>query len=204
MRSMAAVAACALLLSCKGSGDGAAEAAAPSAQPSAAPTATAELITRGKWWTVASKSRVYTEDRRVDADNALRVLSPVPREQVRTTLEDMAKQSHNAEGLRAASQLARDGQSRVEDTHDPAPKAAMAQAGYIVLHGLIAEACEEHKDSASLAALLAAIREMPLPHVEKSNGLPERNVLEQEMRMALDDKTMRALLANAPGPKKSL
>jgi hypothetical protein len=123
---------------------------------------------------------------------------------VRTTLEDMAKQSHDAAGLRAASQLARDGQSRVEDTHDPAPKAAMAHTGYIVLHGLIAEACAEHKDTASLAALLAAIREMPLPHVEKSNGLPERNVLEQEMRMALDENTMRALLANAPGPKKSL
>ncbi|HSQ66435.1 MAG TPA: hypothetical protein VLM85_24600 [Polyangiaceae bacterium] len=203
MKLSLAVSAAVLLVSCKGSGDGAAEAAAPSAQPSSAPTITAELVTRGKWWTVASKSRVYTEDRRIDADNALRVLPPVPREQVRTTLEDMAKQSPDAAGLRAASMLAREGQSRVEDTHDPAPKAAMAQTGYIVLHGLIAEACEQHKDAASLAALLAAIREMPLPHVEKSNGLPERGVLEQEMRMALDDKTMHALLSNAPGPKKN-
>ncbi len=203
MKPLFAVAASLLLLSCKGAGDGASVDAAPSAQPSAAPTITAELVTRGKWWTVASKSRVYTEDRRVDADNALRVLSPVAREQVRTTLEDMAKQSPDAAGLRAASALARDGQSRVEDAHDPAPKTAMAQTGYIVLHGLIAEACEQHKDAASLAALLAAIREMPLPHVEKSNGLPERNVLEQEMRMALDEKTMRALLSNAPGPKKN-
>ncbi len=195
---------CLLLLGCKDSAGSAPEAAA-SAQASAAPaTTTTELITRGKWWTVASKSRVYTEERRVDADNALRMLSPIPREQVRVTLDDMAKQSADGEGLRAASQLARDTQSKVDDTRDPAPAKAMSQAGYIVLHGLIAEACEQHKDAASQAALLAAIREMPLPRVEKSNGLSERNVLEQEMRMALDDKTMRALLANAPGPKKSL
>ncbi len=204
MKRFALIAACAALVSCKDSTASAPE-AATSAQASAAPaTTTTELITRGKWWTVASKSRVYTEERRVDADNALRMLSPVPREQVRVTLEDMAKQSPDAEGLRAASQLARDTQAKVDDTHDPAPAKAMAQAGYIVLHGLIAEACSEHKDAASQAALLAAIREMPLPRVEKSNGLAERNVLEQEMRTALDEKTMRALLANAPGPKKSL
>jgi hypothetical protein len=51
---------------------------------------------------------------------------------------------------------------------------------------------------------MAAIREMPLPHIEKSTGITERNVLEQEMRMAVDDKTMRTLLAGAPPPKKSL
>ncbi len=139
----------------------------------------------------------------MDADNAIRLLPADKRDRVRKVLDEMAAQTHDADGLTAAAQIARDGQDRFEDVNNPAPKNAITTAGLIVLHGLIAMACTEHHDNASLVALIAAIREMPLPHIEKSTGITERNVLEQEMRMGLDDKTMKTLLAGAPGPKKS-
>ena len=81
---------------------------------------------------------------------------------------------------------------------------AIATAGFIVLNGMIAKACADHSDVASLTPVMAAVREMPLPKLDKSDGRAERHVLEQEMSSALDDKTMKTLLANAPGPKKSL
>lgn len=175
--------------------------AAPSATASAAPTAEAP-VTRGKWWTVAQKSHVYTEERRVEADNAVRLVQPPARDTIVRALDDMAKENADADGLRAASQIARDAQDKL-DGADPAPKRAIAKAGFIVLGGLVATSCADHGDVASLKRLLAAIREMPLPHLEKSDGRPERLVLEQEMRAVLDDKTMKTVLAGAPAPKKS-
>jgi hypothetical protein len=178
--------------------------AAPSASASAAPQPT-EVVTRGKWWTVAQRSKVYTEERRVDADNALRMLPEKQRTVALRALNDMADQDATGDGLKAASQIARDAQDRVEDVHNPAPKTAIQTAAFIVLNGLIAKACADHPDVASLTPVMAAIREMPLPKLDnKSDGRPERHVLEQEMSTALDDKTMKALLASAPGPKKSL
>jgi hypothetical protein len=189
---------------CK-SPDGAADAASASASASAsvAQAAPDVPVTRGKWWTVAQKSRVYTEERRVDADNALRMLAPPQRDTAVRALNDMAKQNADGDGLRAAAQIARDAQDRVDDVRNPAPKNAIATGGFIVLHGMVATACADHPDVASLTPVIAAIREMPLPRLEKSDGRPERNVLEQEMRTALDDKTMKALLAGAPGAKKN-
>jgi hypothetical protein len=178
--------------------------AAASASASAQQSQPVEIITRGKWWTVAQKSRVYTEERRVDADNALRLLPEPQRIIAVRALNDMAGQDATGDGLRAASEVAREAQSRVEDAHNPAAKTAIATAALIVLNGLIAKACTDHPDVASLTPVMASIREMPLPHVEKSDGRAERHVLEQEMSTALDDKTMKTLLASAPGPRKSL
>ena len=191
-----------LLLACN-KPDAAAVDAAPSASASAPPQQ-AEVITRGKWWTVAQKSRVYTEERRVDADNGLRLLPETQRTIAVRALNDMANQDPTGDGLRAASQIARDAQDRVEDVHNPAAKTAIATAAFIVLHGMIAKACADHPDVASLTPVMAAVREMPLPKLDKSDGRAERHVLEQEMSTALDEKTMKALLASAPGPKKSL
>jgi len=178
----------------------------PSATVDAAPSASAAEVqttsvpvTRGPWWAVAAKSRVYTEERRVDADNAVRLLQSPTREAVVHALDEMAKQNADADGLRAASQTARDAQDKM----DADAKRAIAKAGFIVLGGLIATASADHGDVASLERLLAAIREMPLPHLEKSDGRPERLVLEQEMRTVVDDKTMKTVLAGAPAPKKS-
>ena len=183
----------------------------PDATVDAAPSASAsvqaqpvEVVTRGKWWTVAQKSRVYTEERRVDADNGLRMLPEAQRIIAVRALNDMATQDATGDGLRAASQLARDAQDRVDDVHNPAAKNAIATAAFIVLHGLIAKACADHPDVASQTPIMAAVREMPLPKLEKSDGRTERHILEQEMSTALDDKTMKVLVANAPGPKKSL
>ncbi|HEY1954769.1 MAG TPA: hypothetical protein VGH28_04140 [Polyangiaceae bacterium] len=172
--------------------------AAPSATVSEIPTASVP-VTRGAWWAVAAKSRVYTEERRVDADNAIRMLQSPTRETVLHALDDMAKQNADADGLRAASQAARDAQDKV----DPDAKRATAKAGFIVLGGLVATASTDHGDVTSLKRVLAAVREMPLPHLEKSDGRPERLVLEQEMRTVVDDKTMKTVLAGAPAPKKS-
>jgi hypothetical protein len=177
--------------------------AAPSASASATPQP-AVVVTRGAWWTVAQKSRVYTEERRVDADNALRLLPETQRTIAVRALNDMANQDATGDGLRAASQIARDAQDRVEDVHNPAAKTAIQTAAFIVLNGMIAKACAAHPDVASLTPVMAAIREMPLPKLDKGDGRAERHVLEQEMSTALDDKTMKTLLANAPGPKKSL
>ncbi len=192
------------LVACKSEGAPAAD-ASPSASASAPPATTSSvLVTRGEWWKVAQKSHVYTEERRVDADNALRVLPETQRDIAVRALNDMAKQDADADGLRAAAQIARDAQGRVEDVHNPAARNAIATAGFIVLHGLVARACEDHPDATSLKPIMSAIREMPLPRLEKSDGRPERNVLEQEVRSAVDEKTMKALLAGAPPPKKNL
>jgi hypothetical protein len=177
--------------------------AAPSVSASAPPQQV-EVVTRGKWWTVAQKSRVYTDERRVDADNGLRLLPEAQRTIAVRALNDMANQDATGDGLRAASQIARDAQDRVDDTRNPAPKIAIATAAFIVLHGMIAKACADHPDVASLTPVMAAVREMPLPKLEKSDGRAERHVLEQELSTALDDKTMKTLVANAPSPKKSL
>ena len=192
-------------VACKGS-DGAPD-GAPTASASASATAEqqAPIDTHGKWWTVAQQSRVYTAERRTDADNAIRLVPSPNREIIVRALSDMATEPATGEGLRAAAQLARDAQDRVDDTHNPAARIAVATAGLIVLHGLVARACVDHPtDLAVLTPLMASIREMPLPRLEKSDGRTERNIMEQELRTALDDKTMKVLLAGAPGPKKNI
>jgi hypothetical protein len=190
----------ALVFACACKSPGAAVDAAASATASAPENTEPSVpLTRGAWWKVAKQSRVYTDERRVDADNAVRLLQSPTREAVVRALNEMAAQDADAKGLRAASKIARDAQDQVPDE----AKRAIAKAGFIVLHGLVATACADHGSVASLRALVAAIRTMPLPHLEKSDGRPERNVLEQEMRTALDDKTMKAALAGAPAPQKS-
>ncbi len=195
---------CVLFVGCKGADATVDAAAAPSASASAETQTQAPIDTHGKWWAVAQKSHVYTNERRVDADNAVRLVPSPNREIVVRGLNDMAAEPATAEGLRAASQIARDVQDRVSDEHNPAARVAVATAGFIVLHGLVAQACADHPDAASLTPVMAAIREMPLPRLEKSDGRTERNVLEQEIRGAVDEKTMKALIAGAPGPKKNL
>jgi hypothetical protein len=183
----------------------------PEAAPDAAASASASVqaaapdvpVTRGKWWKVAEKSRVYTAERRVDADNALRLVPEPQRSIAVRALNDMASQDATGDGLRAASQIARDAQDRVEDTHNPAAKSAIATGALVVLNGLIATACANHPDATSLKPVMSAIREMPLPKLDKGDGRAERGVLEQEMRTALDEGTMKTLLAGAPSPKKS-
>ncbi len=194
-----------LLSACDKDRTAATDAALASASASASVSAQVPLDTHGKWWAVAQKSRVYTDDRRTDADNAIRLVPSPNREIIVHALGDMATEPATGEGLRAASEIARSAQDRVDDTHNPAAKIAIATAGLIVLHGLVAQACVDHAtDMTILTPLMAAVREMPLPHLEKSDGRTERNILEQEMRTALDDKTMKTLLASAPGPKKSI
>ena len=180
--------------------------AAPSASvaPSASAPSAADFDSHGKWWAIANKSRVFTNERRTDADNAIRMLPDHAKFRVKRILDDMATQTHDADGLSAASQVAREGQERVEDTNNPAAKNALTTAAWIVLHGLVASACTEHTDMASLNAVMAEIRQMQLPHLEKGNGSPERLLLEQEMKSNVDDKTMKAVLAAAPPPKKSI
>jgi hypothetical protein len=196
MMKASIVAAAVLVAACKGDAKTPPEAApAPSAQESAAP---AEPMTRSKWWALANKSHVYTAARRIDADNGLRLLQSPAREIAVRALDDMAAQSADAAGLRAASQLARDAQDKT-----PEARRAIANAGMIVLGGLVASACAEHQDLASQKKLVVAIRVMPLPHLEMGHGGAERSALEQEMRAVLDDKTMKAALAGAPGPKRS-
>jgi hypothetical protein len=194
-----------LLAACKSPDASAVDAATSASANASATTQEAPLDTHGKWWAVAKKSRVYTDDRRLDADNAIRLVPSPTREVIVRALDAMAVEPDTAEGLRAASQLARDAQDRVDDSHNPAARIAVANASLIVLHGMIAQACIDHpNDVAALAPILAAIREMPLPRLEKGDGPAERNVIEQEMRTAVDDKTMKVLLASAPGPKKNI
>ena len=125
------------------------------------------------------------------------------RNAVRRTLDAMATQSYDADGLTAAAALARTGQEAVDDASNPAAKHALMVAAFVTLHGMVARACADHPDAASLGKLITAIRVMPLPHLDKGAGGPERLLLEQEMSQAVDDKTMKSLLASAPGPKKS-
>jgi hypothetical protein len=189
---------------CKDETSTAPDAAASAKASASSSMAVVDAPTRTKWWDVAKKSKVYTDERRVDADNAVHMLPQPMREQVRHALDDMAQQDATGDGIRDASQIARDAQARVDDAHNQAGVQAITRAGLVVLHGLIAQACIDHNDAASLAPVIAAIREMPLPRLDKGDGRSERGVLEQEMRAAVDDKTMKAILASAPPPKKSL
>jgi hypothetical protein len=194
---------CVFLAACKDGSTAATDAAtSASATSSAAPQAV-DFDSHGKWWAVAAKSHTYTNERRTDADNALRMLPDPAKTKVRRALDDMATQTHDADGLNAAAQVARNGQDAVEDVHNPAARNAMTGGAWIVLSGLVASACAEHPDMASLNDLMAEIRTMQLPHLDKGNGNPERLLLEQEMKASVDDKTMKAVLAAAPPPKKS-
>jgi hypothetical protein len=60
-----------------------------------------------------------------------------------------------------------------------------------------------------MKALAIAIRQAPLPRIpapglgQLSDGRNERNQIEQEMRMALDDKAFKAAFDGAPPPAKN-
>jgi hypothetical protein len=193
-----------LFVGCKETASATDAAASASATTSAAPPRV-EFDSHGKWWAIAQKSHVYTNDRRIDADNAIRMLPEAARIKVRRALDDMATQTHDADGLRAASQIARDGQDAVEDVHNPAAKNALTSAAWVVLHGLVSTVCAEHTDKPALDDLIAEIREMPLPHLDKGTGINERDILLQEMKASVaDEKMMKAVLASAPPPKKSI
>jgi len=117
--------------------------------------------THSAWWAVAQKSKVYTNDRLVDADNRLKMLPIDQRRRVVAALDDMAKQPATAEGFHDAAERARGAQDHITDPNssgsDFAPVfRAIAETGLIVLHGLVAKACE-HPDPAALKTLAAAV-----------------------------------------------
>ena len=192
-----------------------APAPAPSASASAsAAPAPVPAETRTAWWTLASKSKVFTEDRRVEADNRLKMLPADQRMRVISFLDRMAAQETTGAGFHDAAQLARDAQDQIRDPnasasdHSPVFR-TIAEASLIVLSGLVAKACTEHADVASLKTLVASIRQAPLPRIpapgigQLSDGRHERNEIEQEIQMALDAKTYQAAIAGAPSPAKN-
>src|SRR5260221_404616 len=144
---------------------------APSASVSAvfpAASSNAQVIdTRSKWWAVAAKSKVFTEDRRIDAENRLKMLPEDLRRRTIAFLDRIASQPATAVGFHDAGELARDAQDQIRDPgpsgsdHSPVFR-AIAETSMIVMHGLVATACADHADAASLKALAAAIRQAPL------------------------------------------
>jgi hypothetical protein len=180
-----------------------------SAVPSAGP-----IDTHGAWWAVAAKSKVFTEDRRIDTDNRLKLLPEDLRRRTVPFLDRMAAQPATGAGFHDAAELARDAQDQIRDpkasSSDHAPVfRAIAETSLIILHGLVAKSCAEHADPASLKTLAAAIRQAPLPRIpapglgQLSDGRHERNQIEQEMQMALDAKVFQAAFAGAPSPAKN-
>lgn len=141
----------------------------------------------------------------------------LPEDQRRKTvafLDRMAAQPATGAGFHDAGELARDAQDQIRDPnssgsdHSPVFR-AIAETSLIVLNGLVAKACAEHTDLASLKTLVAAIRQAPLPRIpapgigQLSDGRHERSQIEQEMSMALDKKTYDAAIAGAPSPAKN-
>jgi hypothetical protein len=85
----------------------------------------------------------------------------------------------------------------------------IADAGMIVIHGLVATACKEHDDLASTKALLAALREMPLPRRSDAHGFVAhvdnvRSALDQELQLCVGDATFQAAQAGAPYRHKNV
>lgn len=182
------------------------ESTAVDAAPSAAPIATPEppqIPAPAAWVILASKGKVYTEARRTDVENRVKLSSAVG---ISLTLDRIAKQPTTTEGVKGASQLARDAQDKLADD---ASKNLLGEAALMVMHGLVAQACREQDDVASARGLLAALREMPLPKRFDNHGLvlqaeAERAALDQEMQLVLGDKTWQAASSGAPSPKRNV
>lgn len=179
-----------------------------SAAETAAPVATTPaVLTHAPWVAVASQSKVFTAARVVDAENQVKTVADAV---VMSTLDQMAKQPATPDGIRAAAQLARDGQDRLKSSAaNPAADVLMADAGIIVLHGLVAAACKEHGDLASAKALLAVLREMPLPRRTDAHGFVThvdnvRSALDQELQLGVSDPTFQAAQAGAPYRHKNV
>jgi hypothetical protein len=194
------------LVACKAPETQPVEAAAP--VESAAPVAsTPAMLTHAAWVAVAGKSKVFTAARVVDVENQVKtVADPV----VSSTLDEMAKQPATPEGIRAASQLARDGQDKLKTgTSGPTADVILADAGTIVLHGLVATACKDHGDAGSAKALLAVLREMPLPRRTDAHGFVAhvdnvRSALDQELQLGVGDATFQTAQAGAPYRHKNV
>lgn len=184
------------------------DAAAPAVTASATPPAsTPAVLSHQPWVAVAERSKVFTAARVVDAENQVKTVGdPV----VMSTLDAMAKQPATPEGLRAAAQLARDGQDKLKSgTPSPAADALLADAGLIVLHGLVATACKEHGDVSAARALLAALREMPLPRKSDAHGFIThvdnlRSGLDQELQLGVGDATFKTAQIGAPYRHKNV
>src|SRR5690349_8202373 len=86
-----------------------------SASVSVAPSAAPTVDTRSKWWTLAAQSKVFTEDRRIDADNRLKLLPLDQRIRVVSFLDRMAAQPATGAGFHDAGQIARDAQDQIRD-----------------------------------------------------------------------------------------
>ena len=170
--------------------------------------------TRSAWWGVASKSKVFTEERRIDAENRLKMLPEDQRRRTVAVLDRIAAQPATGAGFHDAGELARGAQDEIRDPkssgsdHSPVFR-TIAETSLIVLHRLVAKACAEAGDAASLKTLAAAIRQAPLPRIpapgigQLSDGRHERNQIEQEMQMALDAKAFQAAFAGAPPAAKN-
>jgi hypothetical protein len=190
---------CAMALACQSPDAAVVDASTVAPVVTAVPTPT--VVTSAAWTRVASKGKVYTDSRRSEAENRVK-LSNDPA--VSVTLDAMAKQPATPDGIKAASQLARDAQNKL----DPASATILDDVGLMVLHGLVATACKEHDDVASGKALLATLREMPLPRRTDAHGFVqqaenERSALDQEMSLAYGDK-WAAISANAPPAKRNV
>jgi len=183
------------------------DAAAPVESATAPVASTPAMLTHAAWVAVANKSKVFTAARVVDVENQVKtVADPV----VSSTLDEMAKQPATPEGIRAASQLARDGQDKLKaGTSGPTADVIMADAGTIVLHGLVATACKDHGDAGSAKALLAVLREMPLPRRTDAHGFVVhvdnvRSALDQELQLGVGDATFQIAQAGAPYRHKNV
>ncbi len=177
--------------------------AAPSAAVEAPPPPPVAMGP-AKWVVVAGHSKVYTVSRIADADNRVKLANNLT---VSIALDAMAKEPATILGIKAASQLARDAQDTL--SNDKASASLVDDAGLMVLHGLVDSACREHDDVASNKALLAALREMPLPRRTDARGFvqqaeTERAALDQEMQLALGEKTWKSASTGAPVAKRNI
>lgn len=155
------------------------------------------------WVIVAGHSKVYTASRITDGANRVKIANnPI----VSNALDSMAKQPATLDGIKAASQLARDSQDKL--TNDAAMASLLDDTALMVLHGLVNAACREHDDVASNKALIATLREMALPRRTDAHGFvqqaeTERAALDQEMQLTLDAKTWTSASTGAPPPKRN-
>lgn len=206
---------CALALAaCKGDDKAAVADAQPSASAAAATVtdtpAPAPTPMHEPWWAVAMKGKVAGESVRSSAENSVRLLGANTM-RVNAALNGMSHEPATPEGLRAAAEHARDAQATIVDpsfsgSGDSPVVRAIADASMLILAGMVAQACADHPDQASAAALIKAIRELHWPRTASSHtktpGVEERSWLEQEMSLALDKKTWEAVKASAPPAKK--
>jgi hypothetical protein len=191
-----------VLLSCK-SPDTSAVDTAPSVTPVIEAPQVPLTIAPAKWVIVAGHSKVYTASRVADADNRVKLSNNVA---VSNALDSMAKQPASIEGIKEASRIAREAQDKLNDA---AMASLLDDAGLMVIHGLVNATCREHDDVAANKALLAVLREMPLPKHTDAHGFvqqaeTERAALDQEMQLVLDDKVWKSASTGAPPPKRNV